>query len=172
MLTATSLSFAAAAPDRDSPILRTPFVLRRNLSESDHCQIFLSLSDQWQKNWLETWWTVMFCSKHNGADLALKRSELRKKTQNCELSYEPMAVFFWRMRCTAMLYLSQTTRKWNFFRLSAVQRSCRLSTFSVSKVFHDDAPGQKISCSPDNASVHPLNTALVQLAPKGFQRLF
>ena len=39
-----------------------------------------------------------------------------------------------------------------------------------SKVFHDDALAQKISC-PDNASVYPVNTSLVQLAPKEFQRL-
>ena len=37
-------------------------------------------------------------------------------------------------------------------------------------MFHDDALAQKISC-PDNASVHLLNTALVQLAPEEFQRL-
>ena len=38
-----------------------------------------------------------------------------------------------------------------------------------SKVFHDDALAEKISC-PDNASVHLLNTALVHL-PEEFQQL-
>ena len=39
-----------------------------------------------------------------------------------------------------------------------------------SKLFHGDALAHKIWC-PDDASVHPLNTALVQLAPKEFQQL-
>ena len=43
-------------------------------------------------------------------------------------------------------------------------------TNHVSKVFHDVALTQRIS-SPDHASVHLLNTALVHLAPKQFHRL-